>query len=591
MSSSFHVGLVSMPWPAFNRSSIQLGCLGAYLRENKVQTTLFHPYLQVAKLLGGETYQWIATEVWLCEALYSAILYPEQYEAVKVLALKQVPLARKSSFDFDTLVCSLHDHMEEWVDSFDFSALSLLGFSVCLNQLLATLCAVKYVRHKHPTLPIVLGGSSTHPQAAEALVDLCGVTYVIWGEGEQALLGLCDYLQQKESLPDKVYCKSGWGSREIQQLPDLSALPVPDYSDYMTEGSHVFPKGFTPVFPLEFSRGCWWGKCVFCNLNLQWHGYRFKKFAHVQHEIMQMNQRYQAIDFTFTDNALPVRESRDFFSWASGIQHDFRFFAEIRGSQRGDALRNMRCGGLTRVQVGIESLSSSLLERLNKGMTVIENLAMMRDGVEYGVEIKGNLIIDFPSSTEDEMIQTLENLDFVLPFAPLSTASFFLGLQSYVDGHPREFGILRKMNHPNNRTLFPADVLKKFPQIIRSYQGDRMVQKKRWAQVTRKVAKWQKFHDERGKDLFVHPPLSYRDGGNFIQIRQERILGKPLHHKLKGMSRSLYLYMRPIRTFADICAFCSLSPSVLQTFLDDLVAKKIVFTEDDRYLALAVRSQ
>lgn len=580
-----------MPWPAFNRPSIQLGCLGAYLRVHGVKTSLFHPYLGVAHLLGDELYQWIASEVWLCEALYSALLYPEKYLDVKELALKQVPRHRRRDFDFDGILEVLRQHMQDWLTSIDFSSLNLVGFSVCLNQLLATLYAIKSIREVEPDIAIVVGGSSTHPEAAQALVQQCGGSYVIWGEGEGPLLGLCRHLETGAALPDKVYGVHGWGESPVAQLADLSSLPVPDYRDYLLEMRRVFHHSFTPVFPLEFSRGCWWGKCVFCNLNLQWRGYRFKSAEQVEAEVLAMGQDYQALDFTFTDNALPVSQSRDFFTWCSEQKADYGFFAEIRGNQRGAELFAMRRGGLKRVQVGIEAFSTSLLERLHKGMRVIDNIAIMRDGIAFHVEIDGNLIVEFPSSTEQEVAETLANLDYVLPFKPLTSAAFFLGLGSYVDGHPDEFSIRCKTSHPHNRRLFPPDLLQEFPQLIGHYQGDRGVQQRRWGAVRKKVSQWQKFHDKRGKDLFVHPLLSYREGGEFILIRQELLTGVVLHHTLKGLSRRLYLYILTIRSFAEICAYCPLSPEKLQPFLDDLVTKKIMFKEDDSYLSLAVRKQ
>jgi ribosomal peptide maturation radical SAM protein 1 len=587
----FNLGLVSMPWPAFNRPSIQLGCLGAYVREHGIHTRLFHPYLNVAHLLGEETYQWIASEVWLCEALYSAILYPEKYGDAKKLAGAQVGRAHQKDFNFDRCVAVLETHLDAFAESFAFDTLDLLGFSICLNQLLPTLCAVKWIKARYPNLPLVLGGSSTHPDAALALIEEFGVDYVIWGEGEQALLGLCRHLEKSEPLPETVYNATGWGKNSLGQIADLSTLPVPDYNDYMAEIMTVFGHRFTPVLPLEFSRGCWWGKCVFCNLNLQWHGYRFKTADQVQQEVSEMVTKYQTLDFTFTDNALPVKESRDFFKWCAEEEADYRFFAEIRGNQRGEELVAMQRGGLTQVQVGIESFSSSLLRRLHKGMRVIDNLAIMRDGVACQVEIEGNLIVDFPSSTDFEVTETVQNLEFVLPFKPLTTASFFLGLNSYVDGHPEEFGIICKTCHANNRRLFPASILDRFPQLIKQYRGDRTVQKKRWAAVVKKVAQWQDFHKKRGKDLFLHPLLSYRDGSDFIIIRQECFDGKVLHHTLRGMSRALYLYILEIHSFAEITAFCPLDKKKLRLFLDDLVQKKIMFNEDDSYLSLAVRSR
>ena len=73
----------------------------------------------------------------------------------------------------------------------------------------------------------------------------------------------------------------------FNQMTELSDLSPPDYDDYFELLQSFSPeKTFFPTLPMEMSRGCWWhrplkdGKstgCAFCNLNLQWEGYRAKK--------------------------------------------------------------------------------------------------------------------------------------------------------------------------------------------------------------------------------------------------------------------------------------------------------------------------
>ncbi len=75
--------------------------------------------------------------------------------------------------------------------------------------------------------------------------------------------------------------------------------------------------------------------------------------------------------------------------------------------------------------------------------------------------------------------------------------------------------------------------------------GGPRVQEKRWRGVVKKVSKWQKFHKERGKDLFTEPVLAYCDGGDFIVGRQEQMAGSVLHHILKGCDVQGALSLHP----------------------------------------------
>ncbi|MEN8140535.1 MAG: RiPP maturation radical SAM C-methyltransferase [Thermodesulfobacteriota bacterium] len=591
---SFSMAQVAMPWPAFNRPSIQLGALKAFLATKDVGVRNFHPYLEVATLLGEELYQWLATEVWVCEALYSAILFPEQRQSAIALVEEGARAAGKADLlDAAEVITILSDHLERFVSQIEWQGFQLVGFSICLNQLLASLAAIVQLRRHHPSLPVVVGGSSCIPSAAAALCDIFAIDYVVWGEGELPLLNLCRHLSGKEEpLSASIYSRSqgGWGTGdEVGQLPKLSALPVPDYDDYFQEMGRHFPAGFPPVLPLEFSRGCWWGKCSFCNLNVQWHGYRYKKAEQMYGELTTLRRRYRCLDFTFTDNALPVRDSLTLLDRCAAEPPDYRFFAEIRASQSGPELARLRRGGLARVQVGIEGFSTSLLKRFNKGMRVIDNLAIMRDAVACGVELAGNLIVNFPGSSAAEVAESLENIDFAFPFQPLTSASFFLGAGSPVDCQPADYGILAKTAHPANKRLFPPAVLARFPQIIKGYRGDRGQQEKQWRPVVAKVKSWQRYHAKRERDIYRYPLLTCREGGDFLDIRQELPDGRVLRHRLAATSRLIYLECMTIISLARLQQrFAKISAEALARFLAEMVAKRLLFAEDDYFLALAV---
>ncbi|HKJ64993.1 MAG TPA: hypothetical protein VJ969_06300, partial [Desulfopila sp.] len=59
------VALISMPWSLFNRPSVQLGALKAYLEtRSDVRVDCFHPYLAVARSLGPETYTALSKNSW-----------------------------------------------------------------------------------------------------------------------------------------------------------------------------------------------------------------------------------------------------------------------------------------------------------------------------------------------------------------------------------------------------------------------------------------------------------------------------------------------------------------------------------------------
>ncbi len=599
MSSTMHVTLVSMPWAIFNRPSIQLGCLKGFLssRPERITVRACHPYLRVAEAMGSDTYHAISESNWAGEALYSGLLFPDHAEEAEKLFRRE--MAGRSCPDFAELTAVLEQEMTRWLDEQDLHGTDLLGFSVCFSQLLASLYAAQAVKGRYPDLAIVFGGSTCTAELGRSLLQaFSGIDFIVTGEGEQPLYELTRFLAGRGPFP--AHSVLGWEDEDTataetdatvraSEIRDLNTLPYPNFDDYFRELQEI-SLPFIPVLPLEFSRGCWWNRCAFCNLNLQWHRYRFKNHARMLAELVHMLQRHQCLDFTFTDNALPLREAERFFLDMAAFARDIHFFAEIRALKRLGTWQTFRNGGLRSVQVGIEALSDSLLTRMNKGVSVMENVAAMKFAQAAGMDLDGNLILEFPGSTEEEVRETLAVLAMVLPYRPLKAAGFFLGHGSPVCCRPGDYGISATFHHPANRRLFPAEILGRLDLLIKSYRGDRGLQARRWQPVRRQLRAWQEFH--RGRKDPSLPPLSYRDGGDFLIIRQEVPAGPVLHHRLRGLSRKIYLACEePVSKKKLLHLFNRVKEEQLNDFLAGLRNKRLLFTDDTSCLALAVRQR
>jgi ribosomal peptide maturation radical SAM protein 1 len=593
----FRLGLISMPWSIFNRPSIQLASLKAYLDLNSsIETTLFHPYLAAAAAIGSNNYHYLAKNSWAGEALYSPMLFPEQQDQAEKLFRKSCRKEKDlAHLNFTNCKQLLDDALDQWLENVNFSSFDLIGFSICFNQLLSSLTAAKRIKQQYPKLSIVIGGSGCVGKIGSSLLkSFPQIDYVISGEGEESLQELCHSLKTStttKNLAPHIFSRNS--NKEIKSscsgIADLNTLPIPDYASYFQEMHKTFPTGpFIPVLPIEFSRGCWWNKCTFCNLNLQWRGYRWKTAEVMLKEVHVQSTRHQCLEFCFTDNALPPKEAGKFFNNTGHSQSSYDFFAEVRVITNPVTQQHYRRGGLSTIQVGIEALSTSLLKKMKKGTSAIENIAAMRQSAEAGIQLDGNLIIEFPGSSKEEVKETLNNLDFVLPYSPLVSASFFLGHGSPVADDPGKYGILAVTQHPNNKKLIPKKILDNLNMLIKDYRGDRTLQRRQWKQVVTKIEQWNSFHENRTAAQY---PLSYRDGTSFLLIRQEQLNGPPLQHRLQGSSRKIYLFCQKICTLKEIHQeFPGIKESTIQRFLLDLRNKKLVFSENNQFLALAINS-
>ncbi|MFO7494762.1 MAG: hypothetical protein R6X05_03910 [Desulfobacterales bacterium] len=87
------------------------------------------------------------------------------------------------------------------------------------------------------------------------------------------------------------------------------------------------------------------------------------------------------------------------------------------------------------------------------------------------------------------------------------------------------------------------------------------------------------------------PFLGYRDGGDFLIIRQRRLKAATQAHRLEKTSRAIYLFCEQSRTLAAITQrFQAPGKAKITAFLDTMVAKRLMFAEGDRYLSLAVQA-
>lgn len=604
------IALVSAPWPLFNRPSIQLGALKAFLSRNLPDITVdaLHLYLPIAAEIGYDLYQEISERTWLSEIPYAALLYPQKQNEQSVFfdrRLRGTDIGK--TLDLDTLGKRLHAATDRILGGIDWGLYSLVGFSICLGQLMSSLWCIKKIRQRAPRVKILVGGSCCASELGESLLrSFEEIDFVINGEGERPLAHLAAEITQKCGL--RIAPFPGLLQRDeelpahgaFSQVPSLDSLPVPDFDDYLQALQGLPPHlRFIPKLPMEISRGCWWrgtaptGKdrgCRFCNLNLQWKGYRTKSPQRVAQELDGLARTHQILSVSFMDNLLPTGTSKAPFDTIAALGKDFQLFGETRATTSKEDLRSMAAAGVREVQVGIEALSTSLLRKIGKGTTAVMNLEIMKRCETPGMpRIVGNLILEFPGSDERDVRETLRALDFATVFQPMKAIPFWLGFKSPVWQDPRAYGIQRVFNHPYYRHLFPKERLKTLTLMIQGFHGGVLRQRRLWRPVQDRARAWAKAYAALHGAPQSGPILSYRDGGTFLILKERRRDAAPMNHRVQGTSREIYLYCDTTRSFEQISKrFPGLGEEKLRPFLSMMVGKKLMYEERDHYLSLAV---
>jgi hypothetical protein len=330
--------------------------------------------------------------------------------------------------------------------------------------------------------------------------------------------------------------------------------------------------------------------CRFCNLNLQWRGYRAKSPERPAEEIRQLAKRHKVVSFVFQDNVQPRVEPERLFRAIRYTEVSCRLFAELRAPLKARQIREMRAAGLRKVQIGIEALATSLLRKIDKGVRAIDNVNMMKLCHEYGIESDSNLLLEFPGSDEADVAETLRVMEFVRYFQPLHFVSFWLGEGSGACRCWDEFRLSAIRNHPNYKALFPPEILEKLDLMQKDFRGGKTFQKKLWRPVTRALKKWQEEYARVQHSNPGEPHLSYLDGGDFLMVHQRRGDSRRWQtFRLSKPARAVYLFCsEPVRFSQIREAFPDLTEERIGGFLEEMERIRLIFREDDAYLSLAV---
>lgn len=601
--------LVSAPWALFNRPSLPLGSLKAYLKANipglSVQTD--HLFLRVAQELGYESYQMVSRRVWRAESVFAALLYPKRATSAESVFTHTLTKKEAAALDFKTLVGQVKRTTDRWLARVDWTALTLVGFSISFCQVFASLYLISQIKRIRRCLPVVVGGSSFSGERTDGFLKAFpDIDYLVLGEGEIPLtelltfLSLSEYQRSATPLSDciRVAGTVPQAPHGFCQLKRLEALPEPDYDDYFSLlASLPARQRFFPTLSLEASRGCWWHRsdrskqfkgCSFCNLNLQWNGYRTKRSKQVVKEVNRLVQRYQVLSLAFADNAFPNNKAAVIFDEIEKLGYHLSIFTELRANTPPALLYKMKRAGVDTVQIGIESLSSRLLGKMNKGVRAIDNLCIMKHCEAVGIVCDSNLMLHFPSSDSQDVDETLTMLEFSRWYRPLKTVSFWLGLESPVYRFPGRFQIRATFNHPNLKKLFPKPMADAMRFIIQGYRGDRNAQRKRWRAVETNVRQWEADYMSLQRQTGGRPGLVFRDGRRFIIIEQPFPNQPVVKHRLSGTSARIYRFCQIPRAFEQIVGLSAdHGPEAVQAFLTSMVDKRLMVREKNDYLSLA----
>ena len=459
---SCRVLLVCMPYQNLSLSSLSVALLATYLREHGVAAEEIYPHFELGRLVGARTYMGIA-ESGTRRGLLGELLFAEAHWGEVGDAEEQEKLRNLfgSRAERRNLLRAYGEHCLARVRQ---AAPEMVGFTTSCNQLFPSLWLAAQIKRSMPEIQIILGGSAcSEPMGAQVLDAYPEIDYVVSGFGERALLDLALGAQPRTR-------------RLIRGLapPDLDSLPVPSYDRYVRELEGFWDDPRQTMLAFESSRGCWWGQrnhCLFCGLHQNELAYRSKSSARVLSEIHSLWERYR-INLFATDSILSRVHLREVMPGLAGLRSKPMLFYETKSNMTGAEVRTLRAANVRWIQPGIESLSTPLLAKLSKGVTAIQNVALLKWCRESEIKVSWNLLCNIPGESQehyDRQIDLFERIPHLHPpegVSPIRVDRF----SPYFEA-PEEYGWNRLEPLPEYRLLHPHLDEDQVCQIAYHFQG------------------------------------------------------------------------------------------------------------------------
>ena len=330
----------------------------------------------------------------------------------------------------------------------------VIGISIVLQQQMfssMTFCAL--IKQHFPHIHVTIGGNTVTrlrdvlPQSPLFQYFDSAVAY----EGETAFVQLISAVGAKRSLadvPNTIYKdEAGVHTSATSYAEDMATLPPPDFDGLPLE-KYFVP---TKILPYLATRGCYWGRCEFCDHGEGYTaGYRTKQIQQIIAEIGFLKNRYGAKHFHFTDESYPPALFRKLSRGLLDSKMDIIWTTHMRfeKSLLEDAVwQDAKDSGCRYLHFGYESGNERVLKLMDKATTgeVITQHLQMSANVGIWNHCMG--FFGFPGETSEEAwssVQFLEkNKDYV---HSLGFGTFDLSRHNPVAKDPEKWGVTAYKN-------------------------------------------------------------------------------------------------------------------------------------------------
>jgi ribosomal peptide maturation radical SAM protein 1 len=611
----FSVALVCMPFASADRPSIQLGLIGAISESAGFKTDLYHFNIDLSADLTPEIYEQLCerrshmTGEWL----FAPSAFGEGSPGDENSYLQAFPnefdwlahLGKGTQFVSELRRHILPGFIERCLKATDWNAYSVVGFSSLFQQNVAALALARRIKEMHPKVIIVFGGANMEGEMGlEYARSFEYIDYVVSGEADEVFPRLLHALTRRETnflLPGVIArTKSGIvdGGQAVP-VRRMDDLPVPNYGPYFHRATELGLSKYykaTWTLPYESSRGCWWGQkhhCTFCGLNGQGMAFRAKSPPRVLTELSELARKHRICSFMAVDNILDLKYVKELFGQIEQSKVDYCFFYEVKANLTRDQIRALYRGGIRRVQPGIESMSSHILQLMRKGCTMLQNVRCLKWCLYYGIGVNWNLIWGFPGETTEDYDREFEVLQCITHLEPpVGSGRIWLERFSPHFADP-SFPVSNIRPEASYCHVYPSHVNLMKAAYFFDYQMSRTVAPSAHTATHTHLEEWRTTWRSGNRHT-----LTYRRTGDGILIDFNRGPEAQGTYSISGVNALIYEFCtETIQTPSHVAEYLQkLSPEYdysadeIRDSLDEFCGARLMLREEGRYFGLALPS-
>jgi hypothetical protein len=327
----------------------------------------------------------------------------------------------------------------------------------------------QWIKKHYPETKIAMGGGfpNTELRSLSDVRVFEFFDFITLDDGEAPLDNLMEYLEEKRPLEQlkRTFILQNQEVKYINnsKTPDYkqSEVGTPDYSDLLLDKYISVIEIVNPMHrmwsdgrwnKLTMAHGCYWGKCTFCDISLDY----IKIYEPVAANLLcdrmeEMIAQTGQNGFHFVDEAAPPALMRALaleilrrklsVSWWTNIRFEKSFSHDL--------CQLLKASGCIAVSGGLEVASDRLLELIQKGVTVSQVAQVTRNFTEAGIMVHAYLMYGFPTQTAQETIDSLEMVRQMFELGILQSGfwhQFAMTAHSPVGMYPEQFGV--KIENP-----------------------------------------------------------------------------------------------------------------------------------------------